>query len=394
MTQETFGLYYPYIHFQDQDWLHRAALYWDKMGRIVPDLDDVNAEDTDLVRALKYEVGFVEDLRPRKETDKVGSKFLTLLKTYEGQLRSHYGTHKWEHRLEKQGTDWNRKHEDEIVEQVYAEKMSEGLRQSLVDTDLAYAPKHRDFVLMHRTLADVYMTVLANAMAKKQYEPTTDNVINHYAVMGNSIEHIKHALLPSTTIREEKTELPQPSLSKVAMFALKMNVPTNTDGQSVKKIVKKIVKFRRTHGESVQEFRADVAKFARNQRLLRLMIHNQEEFQNELEAAYNEKVQQKLENVNKMIKDVWNETAVGMLCVSPTALITKGLPAVIGAVEPISTTIGALALGTALVLRKNERDLKAKIGPEAYLLHAREYFEPASRSKRIKRWSRRFFFRI
>ncbi|HJY29425.1 MAG TPA: DUF6236 family protein [Pyrinomonadaceae bacterium] len=393
MSQETFGLYYPYIHFQDQDWLQRAALYWDKMGRIVPDLDDVNADDTDLVRALKNEVGFVEDLRPSKETDKVGSKFLTLLNTYEGQLRSHYGTHKWKHRLKKGGSDWNRKHDDEIVEQVYVEKMSRRLRQSLVDIDLAYAPIGRDFLLMHRTLADVYMTVLANAMAQKQYEPTTDNVINHYAVMGDSVEHIKHALLPST-MREEKTELPQPSLAKVAMFALKMNVPRNTDGQSVKTIVKRIVKFRQNHRESVQEFRADVAKFARNQRLLRLMIRNPEEFQNELEAAYNEKVQEKLENVNKMIKDVWKETAVGMLCVSPTALITKGLPVMIGAVEPISTTIGALALGTALVLRKNERDLKAKLGPEAYLLHAREYFEPASRSTRIKRWSRRFFFRI
>jgi hypothetical protein len=353
----------------------------------------VNADDTDLVRALKNEVGFVEDLRPSKETDKVGSKFLTLLNTYEGQLRSHYGTHKWKHRLKKGGSDWNRKHDDEIVEQVYVEKMSRRLRQSLVDIDLAYAPIGRDFLLMHRTLADVYMTVLANAMAQKQYEPTTDNVINHYAVMGDSVEHIKHALLPST-MREEKTELPQPSLAKVAMFALKMNVPRNTDGQSVKTIVKRIVKFRQNHRESVQEFRADVAKFARNQRLLRLMIRNPEEFQNELEAAYNEKVQEKLENVNKMIKDVWKETAVGMLCVSPTALITKGLPVMIGAVEPISTTIGALALGTALVLRKNERDLKAKLGPEAYLLHAREYFEPASRSTRIKRWSRRFFFRI
>lgn len=32
----TIGLYYPFIHFKDDDWLKVSALYWNRMARIVP----------------------------------------------------------------------------------------------------------------------------------------------------------------------------------------------------------------------------------------------------------------------------------------------------------------------------------------------------------------------
>jgi hypothetical protein len=31
------GLYYPFIHFRDESWLKLTSLYWDRMGRIVPE---------------------------------------------------------------------------------------------------------------------------------------------------------------------------------------------------------------------------------------------------------------------------------------------------------------------------------------------------------------------
>ncbi|WP_405868153.1 hypothetical protein OG407_49790 [Streptomyces sp. NBC_01515] len=30
------GLYYPYIHFRDEQWLKLAALYWPQIARAVP----------------------------------------------------------------------------------------------------------------------------------------------------------------------------------------------------------------------------------------------------------------------------------------------------------------------------------------------------------------------
>src|SRR5581483_277696 len=45
------GLYYPFIEFPNIEWLKVAALFWDKMGRIVP--HNVPTTDRDEVRTLR-----------------------------------------------------------------------------------------------------------------------------------------------------------------------------------------------------------------------------------------------------------------------------------------------------------------------------------------------------
>ena len=45
------GLYYPFIHFKNEDWLKASALYWDKMGRIVPYGYEIR-NDTETVKRL------------------------------------------------------------------------------------------------------------------------------------------------------------------------------------------------------------------------------------------------------------------------------------------------------------------------------------------------------
>lgn len=390
------GLYYPYIHFQDENWLKLATLYWDRMGRIVPDKDDVNAEDSDFVRALKFEVDFVKDLRPQSETQEVGSKFLELLKAHETKLRSRYGIKKWNQRLRSEGPDRNRRHSDDIIETVYAEKMSEDLRQSLVDTGLAYAPMHKDFLIMHRRLADVYMTVLADAMARQRdvgenkYEPTTDTIDNHYAVSGGGLEHIKNALLP-LEVKKQRHDVSLLSSARVALFALEMTVPVNIADVTLKQIIK----FRKKYKKDVCEFHQDVADFVSDQQLLETLIQNPTEFQKHLEKVYAQKVQKKLDKLGTVVTETWKDTALSMLYVSPMALIGKGIPALIPGAEPVSIGVAAFALGAVPALRKSQKELKTKVGPQAYLLHAREYFEPKpTHLTRIKRWARKFFFRV
>jgi len=43
------ALYYPFIHFKDDRWLKLSALYWDRIGRIVPSA--YRTEDSETVRA-------------------------------------------------------------------------------------------------------------------------------------------------------------------------------------------------------------------------------------------------------------------------------------------------------------------------------------------------------
>ena len=40
------GLYYPFIHFRDESWLKLTSLYWDRMGRIVPEGYGLRDNDT------------------------------------------------------------------------------------------------------------------------------------------------------------------------------------------------------------------------------------------------------------------------------------------------------------------------------------------------------------
>jgi hypothetical protein len=55
------GLYYPFIHFRDESWLKLTSLYWDRMGRIVP--EGYGLRDNDTVRQFK-DSGYVRNSHP------------------------------------------------------------------------------------------------------------------------------------------------------------------------------------------------------------------------------------------------------------------------------------------------------------------------------------------
>ena len=84
------GLYYPFIQFRSDSWLKLAALYWDRIGRIVP--PGYVSQDSDTVRRLQDELGFITNLTPSgAETDSVSSEFLELLAERGPELFDLYG---------------------------------------------------------------------------------------------------------------------------------------------------------------------------------------------------------------------------------------------------------------------------------------------------------------
>jgi hypothetical protein len=85
------GLYYPYIHFKDDGWVKLTALYWDRMGRIVP--KDYPVHDSDTVTELAEETGFVENVAPGPETITVGQGFADFVERRAAELRGRYGLH-------------------------------------------------------------------------------------------------------------------------------------------------------------------------------------------------------------------------------------------------------------------------------------------------------------
>jgi hypothetical protein len=83
------GLYYPFIQFRNDSWLKLAALYWDRIGRIVP--PGYELQDPDTVLRLQGELGFVTNLAPSDEAmDGVSREFLRLMADHGPELSELY----------------------------------------------------------------------------------------------------------------------------------------------------------------------------------------------------------------------------------------------------------------------------------------------------------------
>ncbi len=98
----TIGLYHPFIHFKDDDWLKLSALYWDRMARIVPTsyLSDQRttalAMDSPVTRALIDNLDYVVNIRPNEVTYPISGLFTQLLTAHAAELRNRYDVRKAE----------------------------------------------------------------------------------------------------------------------------------------------------------------------------------------------------------------------------------------------------------------------------------------------------------
>ncbi|MBV9468463.1 MAG: hypothetical protein JO316_02965 [Abitibacteriaceae bacterium] len=391
MNKDVNGLYYPFIHFRNEAWLKRAALYWDQMARIVPPHDF--PRDSDTVSALKYKAGFILDERPHNAADNVGEKFLKLLQDYEQPLLRRYAIKKDRRKLHPSELYRGHAVRDSNIVEVYYGKMPTRLRQAFTDTGLASPDDYGEVLKMHHQLAGVYMTALANEMARGNYQPVTDNPLHHYALMGDTVEHIAEALLPSKRSLQKKN---QPSgtmggdVVQVAMFAIETVIPRDIETLSVDEIIH----FRKEHKDAMRHFRDNVEAFVQDQSLIKAASQDESKFQEALKRAYQAKIERHLNSLEAYFATLKKETVRTLIFVSPSACVTKGLPAIGLTLEPTSAFIGALAVSTYAVFQGKQKEAKKQVGPSIYLLHLKERFQPTDRRTSISRWARHFFFRV
>lgn len=94
------GLYYPYIHFRDENWVRFAALYWDELHRIVP--ADDTPEDSLLIQELRqtggiHHGGFIKPIDPAEQrngrksaSQVVGTALTEFIKSNKHKLKQRY----------------------------------------------------------------------------------------------------------------------------------------------------------------------------------------------------------------------------------------------------------------------------------------------------------------
>src|SRR3989304_1556073 len=138
------GLYFPYFHFPNDEWLKVSSLYWDKVYRIVP-----------------------KNYRTDRDTEIVNPNAPPTV--------------------------------DRRLAHIFHKKFDYELVGMLIKTGLAMhddSTGHIDWIGMHPKLANVYMAALADMLANRtQTNPLTNEAINYFAVGGFTFERLAQVLL-------------------------------------------------------------------------------------------------------------------------------------------------------------------------------------------------------
>ena len=271
------GLYYPFIQFRNDSWLKLAALYWDRVGRIVP--PGYALRDSDTVLRLRDELGFVVNLAPSEEAiEGVGREFLELLADRGPELSGLYGIREpgdtkpapvsqlwpapwsnsgWGSPSAPSDPQWQApvapsllRRTDPLLSYIYARgKMTRQLESALIEEGLGVPVRARGLIGMHPQLAFVYMHALAGKMAASVMHPLTDDDFDH-AAAGCAAGRIATALLDFPA-RKPRRDVDEEDLSlEFAMLALQSVIPKNISSLPVQKIIE----IRRRHADELAAF--------------------------------------------------------------------------------------------------------------------------------------------
>lgn len=252
------ALYYPFIHFKNDSWLKLSALYWDRMGRIVP--YEYQPEDSEIVKELG---SFVKTLRPAWVSPKFGETFVEFAQEHGKKLRKRYGVDKVDQwpvipPSQQPPTAGGPSGSDPRLSYVYYEKMKINLRSILQQSGIALPDQHDPrWIGMHPRMARVYMTALADELAGEcGLYPLTDTTLDHLAVGGWTIGRLAQALLGDVTIVRSHQKSREVE-SVAACVAIQTVLPKDIDRISVDKILE----FRETYPHERANFQEYIRDF-------------------------------------------------------------------------------------------------------------------------------------
>jgi Family of unknown function (DUF6236) len=410
------GLYYPFIQFRDDSWLKLAALYWDRIGRIVP--PGYELQDSDTVLRLQGELGFVANLAPSYAAmDGVSREFLELLADRGPELSDLYGIRgpaginpapasvrwpaPWSNSGWSQtpsGPQWQVPVDPSLVPgtdsqlaYIYASgKMTPQLESALVDEGLGAPVRAHGLIGMHPQLAFVYMHALAGKMASSVMYPLTDDDFDH-AAAGCAAGRIAGALLDFPAREPPRAGGEEDPALEFAMLALQSVIPKNISSLPVQKIIE----IRRRHADELAAF----------QQATQAIIDSLPEAVASaspdvaamyLQSVYEKTLEPELRRLRSGLSRSGVDSVFGSMSVKVAApeLVTSGAAMLgVGALHlnPVMMGAGAIVLCLVPRIRRQRAEagqLRAN-SPAAYLLRLEEDLKPTSLASGITTKARR-----
>ncbi|MGE0887368.1 MAG: DUF6236 family protein [Blastocatellales bacterium] len=384
------ALYYPFIHFKDDNWVKVAALYWDKLGRIVP--YDYTTDDSDTVRALG---SFVETLRPGWVRPEFGKSFIDFIVQYGPKLKEKYSLSlrdTWPMLSEKErppkpgGASGN----DLRLGYIFYEKIDEDVYAIMRQSGLASTDdRGGKWIGMHPRLAWVYMTAMAEQLAgERGLRLLTDETRDHLALSGLSTERLAHALLedvPLVTANPTPTEI-ETTLVSVAFRAV---IPKDLEALSIDKILA----FRDKYPNERTSFQNAVADMLKSREWLK-SISDPHVLEQRLRDEYEKLWDAKLTDLREKLADVGIDTMFSCFNLKAT-LPAAAMGAAAGMalpLNPIAAGTAGLALAAIPALRDKRKSAREalKSSPVSYLYRIEQNLAPLDMWDRIKQRSLQF----
>ena len=248
------GLYFPFIHVRDDDWLKTAALYWPSVRRLVP--LGYPKHDSPTAQTF-FEAAILRDEAPDDLIDSTAWNLLRTLRQSADLLIRDYSIHRahedWDGRSWGALTEHGREpqlgwiHVTKFPPRVVDYLSSKGLARH------GRTESSDSWVGLHPVLAGAYMTVLAGRLSERAYfEPLTDQVDLRIATPSNDVQAAMNLLLGRRHVSQKAAEGDTAAgVAAYVMLAMQYARPKNLDTIPADKIVQ----CREALAEELQTFR-------------------------------------------------------------------------------------------------------------------------------------------
>ncbi|MFB7577277.1 DUF6236 family protein [Streptomyces sp. NPDC056165] len=359
------ALYYPWMHFQDSDWLKLALLSWERIVRLRPRNVD---RDNEVVREIRGESDLLQDIAPSThDLETVAAAFFELLGD-EGPIARYKAV-----RALAADVAWvpvSNSLPPRAVQLLWiycggtGTKISDELRRQLLEAEVAYQRDNLDpWVGLHPKLGSVYLTALADTVARHNaLSPVTDDLRMHHAV--GALDHLADLLDQPVTRAFQDTRAAYVHLSLRAVIRPERIAAVP---------VSRLVSFRQRYAPELAAFRAHIDSLATELEQI-AVVENAEIAQAHLQALYERTTKPQLDELRQALRAFGIESTVGILglkvdlgAVSGTAL---GALAASGGHPAVGATAVALTVVPYIAGRLKTRQQQRSGSPVAYLLAA------------------------
>ncbi|WP_067568854.1 DUF6236 family protein [Nocardia acidivorans] len=368
------------MRFRSEEWLKLAMLTWDQVGRIRPRL--TMDSDSDLVRQLRAETGFLFDLEPsEQDLDTVGELFAQIAELGGGELRGRFSVRAAIESAPAAPAATGLRARYPGLVWVYAggigPKMTRSLSFSLTRMELAVIAEEDGVthVGLHPLFARIYLTALADAMAASALlSPVTDDLDSHSAV--GTLDRLYELLLEKGARRPAIGDLDHAYIHLAVEAVLR---PTNIADVPVRKLID----FRERYTGELAAFRKHVGSLSEELAAL-AAIENPIAAHAHLHSIYRSTTKPQLEELRRAMRAFGVESSTGMLGLKvdlASGTIIGGPVATAG--QPVVAAAGlTLTVAPYVAGRIKARRVLREQSQVAYLLAVDQHLASRSLFKR------------